>query len=65
MKRNAIKATFIPNQSGPGIKVNGKIANGGSHPPKKRILHKAHIIKMLAYSPKKNNANPIAEYSTL
>jgi hypothetical protein len=54
---------LIPNQSGPGINVKGKMLNGGNQPPKNKILQRAHIIKILAYSPKKNKANPIAEYS--
>ena len=34
-------------------------------PAKKKITNKLDINKMLAYSPKKNAANIIAEYSTL
>jgi len=37
----------------------------GNHPPKNKIETKALIKSMLAYSPKKNKAKVIAEYSTL
>lgn len=37
----------------------------GSQPPKNKIAEKVLIINMFAYSAKKNNANVIAEYSTL
>jgi hypothetical protein len=57
------KQTFKPNQTDPGI--NPSIDNGGNQPPKNRITFIELIISMLAYSPKENKANPIAEYSTL
>jgi hypothetical protein len=34
-------------------------------PPKKKITNKLDINNIFAYSPKKNAANKIAEYSTL
>jgi hypothetical protein len=34
-------------------------------PPKKIIVVKTHVIIIFEYSAKKNNAKPIAEYSTL
>jgi len=37
----------------------------GSQPPKNSIETKALIRSILAYSPRKNKANVIAEYSTL
>jgi len=37
----------------------------GNQPPKKRVDTKALIKSILAYSPKKNKAKVIAEYSTL
>ena len=37
----------------------------GNHPPKNKIETKALIKSILAYSPKKNKAKVIAEYSTL
>ena len=39
--------------------------NKGNQPPKKKIEVKELISNILAYSPRKNKANPIAEYSTL
>lgn len=36
-----------------------------SEPPKNRILYNTHIEIIFEYSPKKNKAKPIAEYSTL
>ena len=38
---------------------------GANQPPKNKIETKALISNMLAYSPKKNRAKVIAEYSTL
>jgi hypothetical protein len=54
-----------PNQTGPGIQENKKIFIGGSHPPKNKRAQSTLIKIMFAYSPKKNRANPIEEYSTL
>ena len=42
-----------------------KKKKGLNQPPKKRRLVKKHINNIFAYSPKKNKAKPIAEYSTL
>ena len=50
------------NQIGPGIQVSGTMSNGGSQPPRNRIEQIALIRIMLAYSPRKNSANAIAEY---
>src|SRR3546814_13661285 len=49
---------------GPGIQVKGAKSNGGSQPPRNRIDVIALIRIMLAYSPRKNRAKVIAEYST-
>ena len=57
------KQILRPNQNDPGIKL--RIWKGGNHPPKNNIVLKEHINSIFAYSPKENNANPIAEYSTL
>jgi hypothetical protein len=54
---------FIANQNSPGrfsIKLKGD-----NQPPKKRTTVKLDINIMLQYSPKKNKAKPIEEYSTL
>jgi hypothetical protein len=56
---------FSENHTGPGSRLKGMMLKIGNQPPKKRIVVIPLIINMLAYSPKKNKANPIAEYSTL
>ena len=48
-----------------GKKVKGTKSKNGNQPPKKRIVVTDDIKIILLYSAKKNNANPIAEYSTL
>jgi len=53
------------NQKLPGNIFNGKIFIKGNQPPKKRIAENVLINSIFAYSPKKNNAKVIAEYSTL
>lgn len=48
--------------------VSGMIAKkfkGANQPPKKSIVFSPDIINILLYSPKKNIANVIEEYSTL
>lgn len=59
---NKIAVIFKPIHKEPGISV-GPIEISGNQPPKKQSAVKALIIIILEYSPKKNNANPIAEYS--
>lgn len=54
---------FNENQITSGI--NEKIINGANHPPKNKIVFKPDINNILLYSPKKNIANVIDEYSTL
>jgi hypothetical protein len=65
MNTNNKKLTFNPNQITPGIHVNGAKSNKGNQPPKNNTVAEEHIKIMFAYSPKKNNANPIAAYSVL
>lgn len=43
----------------------GRILNGANHPPKKQIAIITDNQSILLYSARKNNANVIAEYSTL
>src|SRR5271169_1108774 len=64
MKQNSTKQIFRMNQIGPGTQVNGAMSNGGSQPPRNRIVVNALISIMLAYSPRKNSAKLIEEYST-
>ena len=63
MKKKTESDIFKLSQTGPGIQF--KKEKGGNQPPKNKIEIKALINNILAYSPKKNNANVIAEYSTL
>src|SRR4051812_45552127 len=59
-----MKKAFRVNQITPGIQVNGATGNGGSQPPRNRIVAIAHMVMMAMYSPRKNNRNGVAEYST-
>jgi|TARA_B100000513_G_C11822474_1_gene159502 hypothetical protein len=59
------KHIFAPNQIDKGILNRDVNDKGVNHPPKKSIVLNELIISILAYSPKENIANPIAEYSTL
>ena len=43
--------------------LNGTILNGGSQPPRNRIVVIAHIKNVAANSPKKYNINSVEEYS--
>ena len=49
----------------PGKEEKGNISIIGNQPPKNNVDTKALIKSILAYSPKKNKAKVIAEYSTL
>src|SRR5215472_18393667 len=59
-----MKRTLSVNQIRPGIQVNGATGNGGSQPPRKRIVAIAHIVVIAMYSPRKNSRNGVEEYST-
>lgn len=48
-----------------GTQCSSIMLMGGSHPPQNKIVHRLLMTIMFAYSPKKNKANPIDEYSTL
>ena len=56
---------MTPKYSAPGIQLKGIIFKIGCHPPKNKIPATDDINIILLYSAKKNNAKPIAEYSTL
>lgn len=58
-------AIFKLNHILPGRKLRGNMSIIGHHPPKNNIDTKALIKSIFAYSPKKNKAKVIAEYSTL
>ena len=59
--KKTIKHNLKQNQNSYGKKFKFKI---GHHPPKKKITIKEDINNILLYSPKKNIAKVIAEYST-
>src|SRR5215472_10054614 len=59
-----MKRTLSVNQIRPGIHVNGATGNGGSQPPRNRIVAIAHIVVIAMYSPRKNSRNGVDEYST-
>jgi len=63
MNKKQKTTIFKLNQKLPEIKL--KLCNGGSHPPKKNKTMIVAIINILLYSPKKNMAKIIEEYSTL
>src|ERR1700683_3905756 len=45
------KDAFNTNQIRPGIQVNGATGNGGSQPPRNRMVAMAHMVAMSTYSP--------------
>ena len=47
------------------LKINSELKLKKSQPPKKNKMYRADINKILPYSPKKNIAKIIDEYSTL
>src|SRR5262245_35962242 len=59
-----MKNALSVNQITPGINVKGTTGNGGSQPPRNRIVAIAHMVAIAMYSPRKNNRNGVAEYST-
>src|SRR5690606_14379606 len=63
MKKTA--TTFSTNQITPGTQVNGAKSNGGSHPPRNRMVVSEHISTMATYSPRKKSRNGVEEYSIM
>jgi hypothetical protein len=61
MKKIVLSAKY----KAPGMQLNGKTSKIGCQPPKNKTPATDEINIILLYSAKKNNANPIAEYSTL
>lgn len=57
IKKNKTKAVLNPNDIKPGKR-------GAHQPPKNKREVRQHMNKMFALSPRKNNAKPMAEYST-
>src|SRR5919202_2436218 len=62
---NRTRQILRMSQIGPGIRVSGHRENGASQPPRNRTEVSALIRIMFMYSPRKNSANAIDEYSTL
>src|ERR1700733_2042598 len=63
MKNTAL--ALSTNQTMPGIQVNGTTGNGGSQPPRNRIVAMAHIVATAMYSPSMNIMYGVAPYSTM
>jgi hypothetical protein len=65
--RYAEIATLIPNQASQGRKPQPSEPEpqGEPHPPKNKDTHKADIKSMFEYSPRKNRAKVMEEYSRL
>src|SRR5262245_20631474 len=59
-----MKKHFSTNQITPGIQVNGTTGNGGSQPPRNRMVAIAHMVAMAMYSPRKKSRKGVEEYST-
>src|SRR6478735_11595472 len=53
------------NQNTPGSQVKGAIGNGGSHPPRNRIVVSEHMVMIATYSPSMNSRYGVEEYSTM
>ena len=60
---NNSKPTFKKNQTKPGIKLKKIKSKGGSQPPKNKIVPRELINIIAEYSPRKNIAKSIEEYS--
>src|SRR5215469_1374372 len=56
-KRKNMNRHLSVNQITPGIQVKGATGNGGSQPPRNRIVAMAHIVSIAMYSPRKNSRN--------
>src|ERR1700688_5013985 len=59
------KLALSTNQMMPGIQVNGATGNGGSQPPRNRIVHMAHMVVTATYSPSMNIMYGVEPYSTM
>src|SRR5215471_16433746 len=53
------------NQTMPGTQVNGATGNGGSQPPRNRMVVIAHMVPMATYSPSMNIMYGVEPYSTM
>src|SRR4029450_10475400 len=63
--RKNMNRALSRNQITPGTQVNGGIGNGGSQPPRNRIVAMAHMVPMATYSPSMNIMYGVEPYSTM
>src|SRR5580704_672602 len=59
------KPALATNQISPGTQVKGTTGNGGSQPPRNRIVHIAHMVVTATYSPSMNIMYGVEPYSTM
>src|SRR6202167_4237338 len=59
------KLALSTNQITPGTQVNGATGNGGSQPPRNRIVAMAHMVVTATYSPSINIMYRVEPYSTM
>src|SRR5437660_8112050 len=62
--RKNMNSALSMNQMTPGTQVNGTTGNGGSQPPRNRIVPIAHMVSIAMYSPRKKSRKGVEEYST-
>src|SRR3546814_14572376 len=65
MNVDTTRNDLMPSQIQPGTQVKGAKSSGAAQPPRNMIDASAESTIMLAYSPRKNRANPMPEYSTI
>ena len=65
MKMNRMNDTLAANQMMPGTTDSASIPKGGFQPPRNSTVVMPLIKIMFMYSPRKNSAKVIDEYSTL
>src|SRR6266404_8308622 len=64
-KRKNMNEHLSTNQITPHIQVNGATGNGGSQPPRNRIVVIAHMVAIATYSPSMNIMYGVEPYSTM
>src|SRR6478736_9898504 len=60
-----MKKHLSMNQITPGSQVNGATGNGGSQPPRNRIVFSEHMLMIATYSPSMNSRYGVEAYSTM
>src|SRR5262245_4359153 len=63
--RKNMNSALSVNQTTPGTQVNGATGNGGSQPPRNRIVAMAHMVAIATYSPSMNIMYGLEPYSTM